>query len=180
MEQSLSRSEQKRRIKSLEDLATELVALPPADIRRLPCDDSLKVEIQKTKAMKAGSRKRQLKYLAKQIRQAEFEPLYTFLAEHKGSKLQRDKVFHELEQMRDTIISEAITANREAEANNGRLDSDWASETVRYIALQFPGVDATAIKSAAISYTRSHNPTFSREIFRLLKAGKDLKQFSDQ
>ena len=42
MEQQISRSEQKRRAKSLEDLAAELADLSVADIKRLPCDDFLK------------------------------------------------------------------------------------------------------------------------------------------
>ena len=85
MDQQLSRSEQKRRAKGLEELAAELVELSATDIKRLPCDDLLKGEIKSTAAMKGPSLKRQLKFIAKQLREMDFEPLFQFLAEQKGS-----------------------------------------------------------------------------------------------
>lgn len=178
MEQQISRSEQKRRVKSLEDLAAELVALSTNEIKRLPCDDFLKDEIRSTTDMKAGSRKRQIKYIAKQIRQADFEPLFNFLAEQKGSKLKQTKTFHELERLRDDIITEAIEAGREAEGRNERLDSKWASELIGMAARHFPSLDQSATKAAAIKFARSRKPAFSREIFRLLKAAMEQRQFA--
>lgn len=178
MEQQISRSEQKRRAKSLEDLASELVALSANEIKRLPCDDFLRQEIRNTSDMKAGSRKRQIKYIAKQIRQADFEPLFNFLAEQKGSKLKQNKTFHELERLRDDIMTEAIEAQREAEGRNERLDSTWESHLIDVATSQFPGLDQTAAKNAAIKFARSRKPAFSREVFRLLKAAMDQHNFS--
>jgi len=178
MEQQISRSEQKRRAKSLEDLASELVALSANEIKRLPCDDFLRQEIRNTSDMKAGSRKRQIKYIAKQIRQADFEPLFNFLAEQKGSKLKQNKTFHELERLRDDIMTEAIEAQREAEGRNERLDSTWESHLIDVATSQFPGFDQIAAKNAAIKFARSRKPAFSREVFRLLKAAMDQLNFS--
>lgn len=180
MEQQISRSEQKRRAKNLEDLAAELVALSATDIKRLPCDDFLKDEIISTGVMKGGSRKRQIKFIAKQIRQADFEPLFTFLAEQKGSKLKQNKSFHELERLRDDIITEAIEAGKEAEGRNERLDSSWDSELIAIAASQFPSLDQVAAKAAAIKFARSRKPVYSREIFRLLKAGMEQNRFSGE
>jgi ribosome-associated protein len=180
MEQQLSKSEQKRRAKSLEDLAAELVALSATEIKRLPCEDFLKDEINNTAAMKAGSRKRQIKFIAKQIRQSDFGPLFNFLSEQKGSKLKQNKKFHELERLRDDIITEAIEASREAEGSNERLDSSWDSNLIDIAARQFPGIDKAAVKSAAIKFARSRKPVYSREIFRLLKTAMEQQQFVAQ
>lgn len=178
MEQQLSRSEQKRRVKGLEELAAELVELSGTDIKRLPCADPLKDEIKNAATMKGGCRKRQLKFIAKQIRQSDFEPLFQFLAQQKGSKLKQNKAFHELERLRDDIITEAIEAAREAEGRGARLDSSWESETIALATRQFPGLDPVAAKGAALKYVRSRKPAFTREIFRLLKAAMEQRQFA--
>ncbi len=173
MDHDISRSEQKRRVKGLEDLATELICLSPNEIKRLPCDDFMKDQIISTAVMKGGTRKRQIKFIAKQIRQSDFEPLFTFLAEQKGSKLKQNKRFHELERLRDDIVTEAIEAGREAEGRNERLDSSWESELIGLAARKYPSLDQTAAKTAAINYAKSRKPVFNREIFRLLKAALD-------
>ena len=180
MDHDISRSEQKRRVKGLEDLAAELIKLSTSEIKRLPCDDLIKAEILDTADMKGGCKKRQVKYIAKQIRQSDFEPLFTFLAEQKGSKLKQNKKFHELERLRDDIMTEAIEAGREAEGRNERLDSSWESELIRVAAHQFPGLDQTAVKTAAINFAKSRKPVFNREIFRLLKAAMDQLQVQRQ
>jgi len=173
MDHDISRSEQKRRAKSLEDLAAELISLSANEIKRLPCDDIMKNDILSTAEMKGGSRKRQLKYIAKQIRQSDFEPLFTFLAEQKGSKLKQNKKFHDLERLRDDIVTEAIEAKREAEGRDERLDSSWECGLISVAARQFPALDQAAVKTAAINYAKSRKPVFNREIFRLLKAAMD-------
>ena len=180
MDQQLSRSEQKRQAKGLEELAAELVELPLADIKRLPCDDALKGEIRSAGALKAGARKRQIKFIAKQIREIDFEPLFQFLSEHKGSKLKRDRSFHELERLRDEIISEAIEAAKKGEGHGEGLDSSWESESITTVTRQFPELDHLAVKSAAIKFSRSHKPLFSREIFRLLKSAMEKRQHAPQ
>lgn len=178
MDQQLSRSEQKRRAKGLEELAAELAELSANDIKRLPCEDFLKDEIRGTAAMKGGSRKRQLKFIAKQLREMEVEPLFQFLSEQKGSKLKQNKAFHELERLRDDIVTEAFEAAREGEGRGDRLDDSWQSEVIPQVASQFPALDQPAVKSAAIKFARSRKPLFSREIFRLLKAAKEKSQFT--
>lgn len=180
MDHDISRSEQKRRAKSLEDLAGELITLSTNEIKRLPCEDPLKQEILNASGLKTGAKKRQLKYIAKQIRQADFEPLFAFLAEQKGSKLKQNKTFHELERLRDDIITEAIEASRETEGRSERLDTSWDSSLITLAAHQFPGLDQIAVKSAAINYAKSRKPVFNREIFRLLKAAMEQQQLAKQ
>ncbi|MBI4792885.1 MAG: DUF615 domain-containing protein, partial [Deltaproteobacteria bacterium] len=69
MEYSLSRTEKKRRARNLEQLGAELAELSPQEISKLPCDQFIRDEIMAVRDLKAGARKRQLKYLAKNLRQ---------------------------------------------------------------------------------------------------------------
>lgn len=180
MSYTISKSEKKRRAKNVEQLSIELTELAATDIAKLPCDDLLKQDIKDAKGMKAGAKKRQIKFITKQLRMIDSEPLLDFLAQQKGSKLKQDKSFHELERMRDDIISEAIQAQREQEQGGNSFDSDWSGETLEHTLSLFPEIDSSALKTAATKYAKSRKPNFSREIFRILRAAMEQQQFQDQ
>ncbi|MCI5124952.1 MAG: DUF615 domain-containing protein, partial [Candidatus Electrothrix sp. AR5] len=72
----LSRSEQKRRAKQVEKLVVELAALPASQLAKLPVDKDIRLLFQEVASLKAGSRKRQLKYITKFFRDAPTEELY--------------------------------------------------------------------------------------------------------
>jgi len=180
MDHEISRSEQKRRAKGLEELAGELIELSSNEIKRLPCDEPLRQEIAGAASLKGGARKRQMKHIAKEIRQTDFEPLFTFLAEKKGSKLKESKHFHELERLRDDIMSEAIAALRDGEDREGEIDAGWQGKLIVQAASEYPSLDQHAITTAAIQYARSRKPVFNREVFRLLKAAMEQVQLVPQ
>ena len=173
----LSRSEKKRRAKGIENLATELVNLSAAEIAKLTCDDLLKKDIEDARLLKTGARKRQIKYITKQLRDLNIAPLLDFLEEKKGSKLKQDQDFHKLERWRDDIISEAIQNYREAEHLGEAFDESWPSPVLESMATEIPNLDQQAIKIAAIKYVKSRKPAFSREIFRILKAAHEGQRF---
>ncbi len=176
MEQ-LSRSEKKRRAKGIETLATELVKLSASEIKGLPCDDFLKSDIKEAQQMKAGARKRQIKYITKQLRELDIEPLLTVLAEKKGSKLKQDQTFHQLEHWRDNIITEAISYFHDAERDGTPFNESWNSPILENIAANFKNLDLRGIKIAAARYVKTRKPAFSREIFRIMKATYESEKF---
>jgi len=176
MEQ-LSRSEKKRRAKGVETLASELVKLSASEIKSLPCDDFLKSDIKEAQHMKAGARKRQIKYITKQLRELEIEPLLTVLAEKKGSKLKQNQTFHQLEHWRDNIITEAISYFHDAERDGTPFNESWSGPIIEKIAANFKNIDLRAIKIAAARYVKTRKPAFSREIFRIMKASYENEKF---
>jgi ribosome-associated protein len=180
MEQHISRSEKKRQVKNIENLALELVELPKVTIQKLPCDDFLKKEIIAAKNLKAGSRKRQIKFITKNLRGADFAPLLDFLATEKGSRLQETQIFHELEYLRDQIVAETFEAQLEAEKKGARLDSSWNCKTVDAACAQFPNLDKGNLKDAAIKFTVTRKPVFKREIFRMLKAAREQQKYAQE
>ena len=177
MDNTLSRSEQKRRAKAIEQLAHELVELSASELRKLPTDDFLRQEIKAAQPLKGSARKRQIKYVAKELRDLDPEPLLDFLADRKGSKLKQDRDFQELERLRQDILSEAIAAYQEAQTAGESLGEEWQSELAASAAAELPGLDLTAINRAARRYARSRKPTYGREVFRLLRAAKEQAQY---
>ncbi len=176
MSYRLSRSEKKRRAKNIADLSEELVALAKKDINKLPCDDFLKKELIHAQPLKAGARKRQLKYISKQLRTDDVDPLLAFLAEKKGSRLKQSNSFHELERFRDDLIDDALAIQEEAWFNKEQASEDWQSTTLSAVAHRFNNIDLNTLRQAAMSFARTHKKTHSREVFRILKAATEQEE----
>jgi ribosome-associated protein len=175
--EQLSRSEKKRRANGVESLAVELVKLATSELKSLPCDDLLRDDIREAQTLKAGARKRQIKYISKQLRNLDIEPFLTMLAEKKGSKLKQNKLIHQLEHWRDNIISAAIDAYQQAELEGAPFNEEWDSPVLSDVAANFQKIDLRAIKIAAIRYVKTRKPAFSREIFRIMKATHESEKF---
>jgi ribosome-associated protein len=175
----ISKTAKKRQAGQIEDLARELIELGAAELAALPTDDALKDEIRATKGLKAGARKRQIKHIAKELRRGDPEPLLAFLAQRRGSKLQKDREFQELEQLRDAIIAEAIASQRENESAGLSLrEQDWESAALAEAADRWPDLDRPAIHLAATRFAMSRKPVYKRDIFRQLKAAKERQHYA--
>ncbi|MCI5116643.1 MAG: DUF615 domain-containing protein [Candidatus Electrothrix sp. LOE1_4_5] len=169
----LSRSEQKRRIKQVEKLVEELAVLPAGLLRELPVDDEVQELFQEVASLKGGSRKRQIKYITKLLRDAPTEELYAFLQKRKGTELQKKKQFHEVEYLRDILIEEVLAARRVAKTEHVDLTEDWSSKVLKDIAKELPSVDRHELQRLAFFFAMSRNKQHSREIFRLLQAAQE-------
>ena len=133
----VSRSEKKRLAKNIEEIAKELVELSPAHIKKLPADDLLKAELSNSRDLKGGALKRQTKFIAGLLRESGTDEILAFLAERKGSHLKQTGAFHELERLREDIITEVLAAPAQGEL---------APET-KFILDKF-GVAAPAVKTS--------------------------------
>lgn len=184
MDSQLSRSEKKRRAKSIEHLVIELAALPQTELENLPCDEEIRNEIASAKTLKGGAKKRQLKYVTKLLRDKPVEELYDFLAEKKGSTLKRNQEFHKLEHLRNLLINEAIQSYEDSKYRDGYLNDNEPeefleeSETIGMITAQLPFVDQVSLKNIARQFARTRNRKFSRELFRIMKAALEKGQFA--
>jgi ribosome-associated protein len=169
----LSRSEQKRRAKQVEKLVVELAALPAGLLGELPVDEEVRLLFREIAGLKGSSRKRQIKYITKLLRDAPTEELYAFLEKRKGTELHKEKQTHELEYLRDILLEEAIAARREAKAEYLDLTEDWSSAVVEDIAAELPSVDRHELHRLAFFFAMGRNRQHSREIFRLLQAAQE-------
>jgi ribosome-associated protein len=173
-----SKTVQKQQAKQLEDLAQELASLSPPVLATLPVDDLFKEEIREARDLKGGARKRQIKYIAKTLRQGDPEPIFDFLAHRKGSKLKQDRDFHELERMRDAIIAEAIDAYRDALMQGEQfLEQSWRSDALEAAVERWPDLDQMAVHRAATRFAATRKPVYKRDIFRQLKATMERQSY---
>ena len=167
----LSRSEQKRRIKRLEELVEALAALPPALINQLPAQEELRDLLLAAAALgRDSARRRLIKHITKLLREEDStDALYQFVAERKGSALLKKKQQHEIEHLRDALIEEAIAAKE----TQDDFSETWSSDTAAEIAAKLPFADAQELTRLAFLFAVSRNPRHSREIFRQLKAAQE-------
>lgn len=163
----------------VEKLAGELVMLSPVEINKLDCAAEIKEDLREAGKLKGGARKRLIKYITKVLRRENCEPLLDFLSKRKGSKLKKNRDFHELERLRDDILSDTIQADREARSYAENLAQDWVAPTVEIALKKMPGLDSDALMKSARSYCRTRKAAHSREIFRTLKAAAEDLRFSE-
>jgi ribosomal 50S subunit-associated protein YjgA (DUF615 family) len=177
----VSRSEKKRLAKNIEEIAKELVVLSPAHIKKLPADDLLKAELSNSRDLKGGALKRQTKFIAGMLREreSETEAILAFLTERKGSHLKQAGEFHELERLREDIITEVLLAREEAWHNHEQLTESWHSDTIVAACRRFPALDPNALKKSALRYAATRKPVHRREMFRQLHAAMERQQFSE-
>ena len=186
MDSQLSKSERKRRAKGIEKLVYELASLPHNEINALPCDQEIREEILSAKNQKGGAQKRQLKYATKLLRKNPVDDLYDFLAKKKGSSLQKNREFHNLEHLRNLLINETLQQYEDMMQSNRDINEDdpfdilGESDALATIEDQLPDVDQTLLKNTAIQFAKTRNKKFSRELFRVLKAEFEKKQFSQK
>ena len=174
----MSRSEQKRRMKQLEKLVAELSSLPSSLIDQLPCPEEIRSLFHEALNMKGGTRNRHIKYITKVLKTEPVEELYTFLSEKKGKTMQVNKEFHELEYLREELLSEAIEQHRVARHEHEELEEDWPSKIAEKICNEYPGLDRTLLTRLSWMYARSRNSRHSRELFRLIRAAHEQAVYS--
>lgn len=169
----ISRSEQKRQMKEVEQLAVALANLPAAVIDRAPCPDVCKELLHEARQLQHGARKRHLKYLTKQILPLPLEDLYAFLSEYQGRELAERKQFHAMELYRDALINEALERRQQCAQTGHPWGEDWTSHTLAELTATLPTMDVPALTRLAYLFVQTRNPRHSREIFRHLRAAQD-------
>ncbi|MEW6427512.1 MAG: ribosome biogenesis factor YjgA [Thermodesulfobacteriota bacterium] len=176
---TLSRSEKKRRARGIEDLAGNLLDLTGAELAALPAERPLLEELRQGRSLKGPARKRQLKYIARLLRECDAAPLYEFLEKRQGSRLRQARDFQQLERLRDDIINEAIAA-LDDEEEPVDFTASWQSPALDEAVRLFPRLDSAEVRRLAIRYARSRYPVHRREIFRLLHAAHEKQRFAEE
>lgn len=169
MIERISKSAKKRRFKDEENAAGELALLSDRDLQNLPAGDSVKKEIINCRGLKAGARKRQIKYLAKVMREDSVEDILDFLAARKGSKVKENALHREAERLRDTIINEAIEQQQYCLQQAVEWEPDWQGEELAAAVNRYP-LDEGDLRRTVFQYVKTRMHNHYRETFRILKA----------
>ncbi len=176
MAEYLSRSEKKRIYKQVEELAREVADLSDKDLKKFPGGPVIHEEILATRGLKGGSKNRQIKYLAKVLRQGPIEDIYLFVTKRKGSGLQAKKQFHAAERMRDTLINEAVEIHQECRAMQIPFELDWDSDFIADILAEYPNFNEAELRRVIHQYVTTRNKMHYRELFRMMKAAVEQKE----
>ncbi len=176
MAENLSRSAQKRRFKQMEAVAEELSQLSASDISHLSLNEAVKQEVLACRGVKGGARKRQVKYLAKVMREEDcMEEVLAYLARHKGSRLKADRLHHEAERLRDLLISEVIEFQQQVQRERSVLDMEWDGNILIETAQQLE-INERELRQPLYQYARGRGQNHYREVFRIVKAALEKKE----
>ena len=172
----ISRSEQKRRIKEVEKLITELATLSPQIIERSPCPDEMKLLLCESAKFQGSVRQRHIKYITKMVPLSMVDALYEFVGKHRGHALTERKQLHAVEFIRDSLINEAIEKQQLCRENRTEWEENWPSSTLKELKAQMPEIDIPTLSKLSYLFARTRNPRHSREIFRYLRSIQELQQ----
>ncbi|MEN8200857.1 MAG: ribosome biogenesis factor YjgA [Thermodesulfobacteriota bacterium] len=172
----ISRSEKKRLHKQVEALAEEVAQLSNGDLKKFPAGEEIREEVRNIRSLKGGARKRQVKYLAKLLRQGPLEEIYLFVTRRKGSELHAKKQFHAAEQIRDTLINEAMELHQEYLSMQIPFELDWESDVIPVVLTDYPRLEEAELRRLIYQYVVTRNKLHYRELFRVMKAAVDQKE----
>lgn len=171
MADRLSKSEVKRQFKRIEEAAKELADFSDKDIDKLPGSSFFHEEIRNIRGLKSGARKRQIKYLAKVMREEEpLDEILNHLASEKGSKIKDDQLFHEAERLRDAIINEAIEDQQECQQEGYPWEPGWESDLIPDVVEKYSSLQEDEIRKTTYNYVKSRHISHYRELFRMLRS----------
>ncbi|WP_305804701.1 ribosome biogenesis factor YjgA [Stenotrophomonas sp. YIM B06876] len=153
-----SRSQNRREALEILALGEKLVELTPAQLSRLPIPEDLMPHIEYTKRITAhGARKRQLAFLAKQMRREEDDTLQAIrdaLDANSETSRREVAILHRVEHWRERLMAEgdaALTAllDEHPDADRQQL--------------------RTLVRNAQAEKARNKPPRAFREIFQVLR-----------
>lgn len=169
MDEKLSKSALKRRFKDEEMAAAEVAGLSDRDLQKLEVSKELVKEIVHCRGLKGGARKRQVKYLAKLMREEGITEILDFLEARKGSKVKENVKHREAERLRDAIINEAIEEYQSMQTVGEVWEPDYPSILMDQLAERYP-LDMEDLRKSVFSYVKTRAQNHYREIFRILRA----------
>jgi ribosome-associated protein len=154
-EQWISKSQRKRDSHALQDLGSELVKLPVADLDKLPLEEDLRQAILEAKRIKQhGALKRQLQFIGKLMRNSDADVIREAYQRLINPFREDIRHFHLLEQWRDRLLRDGDDALQELLQDYPDIDRQHIRQLIR-----------TANKERKANKT----PRAARELFQYLK-----------
>ncbi|PIW51518.1 MAG: DUF615 domain-containing protein [Zetaproteobacteria bacterium CG12_big_fil_rev_8_21_14_0_65_54_13] len=150
----LNKSQQKREIKALHELAVKLSKLDIQPLERMQLPPELFKALVDVQGMKHGAEKRQFKFIVKLLRQSDTESLVATIAGLEEKKTEQDKNFHRIERWRDRLMEDLPNAITDFMAMYPHADAGQIRQLVR---------------NAASELAASKTPKSHRALFRLLR-----------
>ena len=155
------KSEMKRRMLALQETGEALVALSDKQLAQMPIDDERLLQaIREVRRINSNSaRRRHLQLIGKLMRDVDAEPIAAALQALHTRRRQRDEAFHQLEQLRESVLA-AGTAG------------------VEQVMTRWPQADRQQLRQLVLQHQRETErgqpPAASRKLFRYLRELQEL------
>ncbi len=127
----LNKSQQKREIAELHDLARSLSKLDAIALEKMDLPKELFKALMDVQGMKHAAEKRQFKFIVKLLRQIDTESFLETVSELGAKKEEQDKNFHRTERWRDRILAEGQDAITEFMDAYPQADAGQIRQLVR-------------------------------------------------
>ncbi len=154
----------------------QLADLSNKALGNFPGDEEISKEIIACRGLKGGARKRQIKYLAKVLRQYPMDDIYEYLTKIKGSDLKEKQKFHEAERLRDALVNDAMESFQLCQKEQTTWEPDWHSDILEQTTEMYPEAKENDLRKTIYQYVKSRNSLHYRELFRMLKATIELQE----
>ncbi|WP_439241176.1 ribosome biogenesis factor YjgA [Lonepinella sp. BR2474] len=100
----VSKSEIKRDAEDLKKLGSKLVELTPANLEKIPLDETLLDAIHLARKSVKEAKRRQLQFIGKLLRATDTDPIQEALDKIENKHNQQQAMLHKLEYLRDDLV----------------------------------------------------------------------------
>lgn len=106
-----SKSQIKREMTELQKLGEAIIKLPAGQYESMPLDEELKEAMDTARRIKhREGLRRQMQYVGKLMRKTEIDEIKKAFQQLQDGRKEQARAFHELEQLRDSIIEEGLSS----------------------------------------------------------------------
>lgn len=149
-----SKSSRKRDMHALQEIGSELVALPAERLKKLDLPEDLRDAVMDARRFtKHEAIRRQLQYIGKLMRHVDAEPIRAALDAMKGVSKEEVARHHRLERLRSEFLEDEKVASRIVEL--------WPTADIQYL--------RTLRRNALRERDQNKPPRSYRELFRMLR-----------
>ncbi len=129
--QGPSKSQLKRDMAALRDMAAKLVDVSDTHLARVPDDDIRAAVVAARQITKGNARKRQLQYIAKLLSRTDVTPVRDMLDQLDASSTAHNQRFHQLEKWREALIEGDESVMQEVFTNHPDADRQHLRALIR-------------------------------------------------
>ncbi len=106
-----SKSERKREMQALQEVGERIVKLSDGEFATIPLDGELLTAMTLARRLKTGEGlRRQMQFIGKLMRHADTAAIELAMQDLENGRALHNQRFHQLEQLRDTLLTEGVNA----------------------------------------------------------------------
>lgn len=151
----ISKSTIKREMNKLQKLGEALVELPLPQLKKIPLPDELLEAILFVHTLKSReSKRRQLQYIGKLMRNTDVEPIQSAFKHIQLSNSRATEKFHEIEKWRERLVTEGDEALHEFVTLHEKADRQELRKLIRVVQHNRKMAKNTGAETALFRYLK--------------------------